>query len=95
MLVIKIASSIFFTSAYIWILNNLRFDYEQLLTLLAHIQAVINNRSLTFMYKETGEEVLTPHHLLYEPKINLESYNPPYDEIILDGDYTNINRIHE
>ena len=39
------------------ILNNLRFDYEQLLTLLAHIQAVINNRSLTFMYKETGEEV--------------------------------------
>ena len=40
------------------ILNNLRLDYEYMLTLLAQIQVVINNRPLTFMYDEPGEEVL-------------------------------------
>ena len=47
------------------ILNNLRLDYEYMLTLLAQIQVVINNRPLTFMYDEPGEEVLTPNHLLF------------------------------
>ena len=44
------------------ILKNLRFNYEQLLTLLVHIQAVINNRPPTFMYEELKEKVLTPYH---------------------------------
>ena len=41
------------------LLKNLRFNYKQLLTLLAHIQAVINNRILAFIHEEPGEEVLT------------------------------------
>ena len=77
------------------ILKNLRFNYEQLITLLAHIQAVINNRPLIFMYEEPGEDVLNPHHLLCGRTINLESYNTPYDGTVSDEDYTNINRIHE
>ena len=59
------------------VLNNLRLDYEHMLTLLAQIQVVINNRPLTFMYDEPGEEVLTPNHLLFGRKINLESYGQP------------------
>ena len=59
------------------ILNNLRLDYEYMLTLLAQIQVVINNRPLTFMYDEPGEEVLTPNHLLFGRKINLESNGLP------------------
>ena len=43
--------------------KNLRFNYEQLLTLLVHIQAVINNRPPTFMYEELEEKVLIPYHI--------------------------------
>ena len=52
------------------ILKSLRFNYEQLITLLAHIQAVINNHPPTVMYEEPGE-ALTPHHLLHGHIINL------------------------
>lgn len=48
-----------------------------ILTLLSQIQVVINNRPLTFMYDEPGEEVLTPNHLLFGRKINLESHELP------------------
>ena len=50
-----------------------RVHYEQLHTLLAEIQTVINNSSLTFLYDETMEEVLVPNHLLLDRKINLEN----------------------
>ena len=41
--------------------------------LLAEIQTIINNRPLTFLYDEPAEEVLTPNHLLFGSKINLEN----------------------
>ena len=50
-----------------------RVDYEQLHTLLAEIQSVKNNRSLTFLYDEPAEEVLTENHLLFGRKFNLEN----------------------
>ena len=50
-----------------------RVDYEQLPTFLAEIQTVINNIPLTFLYDEPAEEVLTPNHLLFCRKINLEN----------------------
>ena len=60
-----------------------RFNNEQLLTLLAHNQTVTNNQpltiTLTFIYEEPVE-VLTLHHLLYRCRIDLESYNKPYNE---------------
>ena len=73
----------------------MRFNYEQLLTLLAHIQTVINNCPLTLMYEAPGEKVLTPHHSLYGRTFNLESYNTPYDGTVSEENYTDINRIHD
>ena len=40
---------------------------------MAEIQIVINNRPLTFLYDKPAEEVLTPNHLLFGRKINLEN----------------------
>ena len=48
-------------------------DYEQLHTLLAEIQTIINKRPLTFPYDDPAEEVLTPNHLLFGRKTNLEN----------------------
>ena len=55
------------------LLGRFRLDYEQLYSLLVEMQTVINNRSLTFLYDEPAEEVLTPNHLLFGRKINLEN----------------------
>ena len=41
--------------------------------LLAEIQTVLKNRSLTFLYGELSEKLLTPNHLLFGRKINLEN----------------------
>ena len=54
-------------------LRQSRVDYKQLHTLLAEIQTIINNKPLTFLYYEPTEKVLTPGHLLFGRKINLEN----------------------
>ncbi|XP_057302253.1 uncharacterized protein LOC130636526 [Hydractinia symbiolongicarpus] len=61
-------------------LHNTRLSYEELLTVLAEIQAVINNRPLTFLYENIGEQPLTPNHLLFGRKINLEASHIDSDE---------------
>ena len=38
--------------------------YEEILTVLAEIQSIINNRLLTFLYEEPGEVTFTPNYLL-------------------------------
>ena len=55
------------------LLGRSKVGYEQLQTLLAEIQTLLNNRPLTFLYDEPAEEVLTPNHLLFGRKINLEN----------------------
>ena len=55
------------------LLGRSRVDYGQLHTPLAEIQTVTNNRLLTFLYDEPAEEVLTPDHLLFGRKIDLEN----------------------
>ncbi|XP_065667794.1 uncharacterized protein LOC136088068 [Hydra vulgaris] len=50
-------------------------NYEKLLTLMQEIEAVINNRPLTFVYNETCVEALTPGHLVFGRKLNLISVN--------------------
>ena len=50
-----------------------RVNYEELHILLAEMQTVLNNRLLTSLYDKPAEEVLTPNHLLFGRKINLES----------------------
>ncbi|XP_057297390.1 uncharacterized protein LOC130627797 [Hydractinia symbiolongicarpus] len=61
-------------------LHNTRLSYEELLTVLAEIQAVINNRPLTFLYENIGEQPLAPNHLLFGRKINLEASHIDSDE---------------
>ena len=56
-------------------LQNSRLTYEQVLTILSEIQVQINNRPLTFLYEEPGDEVLTPNHLLFGRKLlNLDCH---------------------
>ena len=45
-------------------LGNARLAYEELMTLLCEVEAVLNSRPLTFVYAEDVEEALTPSHLL-------------------------------
>ena len=41
-----------------------RLRYEELLTVLAEIESVLNNRPLTYLDQNDVEEPLTPSHLL-------------------------------
>ena len=45
-------------------LGNARLTYEELLTVLVEVEAVLNSRPLAYVYAEDIEEPLTPSHLL-------------------------------
>ena len=47
------------------------------------------------MNKELNEKVLTPQPLLYGHKITVELCNIPYNDTILNDDYTNIRKAHQ
>ena len=50
-------------------LGNARLSYEELLTVLAEVECTLNARPLTYEYNEVEQEVLTPSHLIYGPRI--------------------------
>ena len=43
--------------------GNRKLTYEELLTILNEVEAVINNRPLTYLDEEDFDQVLTPSHL--------------------------------
>lgn len=45
-------------------LGGARLNYEELLTVLIDVEAVLNSRPLTYIYDDEIEEVLTPSHLM-------------------------------
>ena len=45
-------------------LGNARLTYEEFMTVLTEVEAVLNSRPLTYVYAEDVEEPLTPSHLL-------------------------------
>ena len=55
------------------ILGKSKITYEELQTILYDIEAVLNNRPLTFTYENPEDTVLTPNHLLYGRRLDLES----------------------
>ncbi|XP_065654791.1 uncharacterized protein LOC136081405 [Hydra vulgaris] len=57
------------------VVGKARLNYEQMLTLLQEIETVINNRPLTFVYNEPCVEALTPNHLVFGRKLNLNGVN--------------------
>ncbi|XP_065665633.1 uncharacterized protein LOC136087055 [Hydra vulgaris] len=55
------------------ILKTARLSYEEVLTILAEIEVVTNNRQLTFSYEEPGDEPLSPNHLVFGKRISSET----------------------
>ena len=55
------------------VLGNSKLTYEELLTILLEIEVVLNNRPLTFTYENPGDEVLTPSHLLFGRRLELQA----------------------
>ena len=54
------------------VLTNSRLTYEELMAIIQEIECIINNRPLTFVYEEVGDEVLTPNHLVFGLKLNMK-----------------------
>ncbi|RWR99183.1 uncharacterized protein B4U79_02665, partial [Dinothrombium tinctorium] len=51
-------------------LGKASLSFEEICTLLAEIEAILNSRPLTYMYDEPNEQVLTPSHLLMGSRLN-------------------------
>lgn len=60
---------------------------EELRTVVAECQTVVNNRPLTYQTTDSIEEPLTPSHLLYGRMLNLL---PPLQEYLADDDYVQV-----
>ena len=52
-------------------LHGRKVHVEELVTLLCEVEAVVNNRPLTYLDNDVTNEILTPAHLLYGRKISL------------------------
>ena len=59
--------------------------FNELLTLLHETEVVINNRPLTYVYRELTDIPLTPNHLIYGRNINHIAKRVQYEE------FTNVN----
>ena len=46
--------------------------YEELQTKLYEIEIILNNRLLTFTFENPNDPVLTPNHLLFDRRLNLQ-----------------------
>ena len=46
--------------------------YEELQAILYEIEIILNNRPLTFTYENPNDPVLTPYHLLFGRRFNLQ-----------------------
>ena len=57
------------------LLNVLKVDYEDLLTILVEIQRAINNRPLTYNYYDVDSEPLTPNHLIFVRRLDINYFN--------------------
>ena len=57
------------------VLLTAKLTYEEFLTILYEIEIILNNRPLTFTYENPSDEMLTPNHLLFGPRLNLFSSN--------------------
>ncbi|XP_065651086.1 uncharacterized protein LOC136079282 [Hydra vulgaris] len=72
-------------------LKTSKASYEELRTLLTEIEMVLNNRPLTYLYNNQGDEALTPNHLVFGHKLKFESIFGTCDEIEQDLHIRNNN----
>ncbi|XP_065665416.1 uncharacterized protein LOC136086850 [Hydra vulgaris] len=66
------------------ILKTARLSYEEVLTILAEIEVVTNNRPLTFSYEEPEDEPLSPNHLVFGKRISSET-------LLIKNSYVNVD----
>ena len=50
-------------------LKNAQLNYEELITVLTEVEAVINSRPLTYLYSDNVNQALTPVHLIYGKRL--------------------------
>ena len=50
-------------------LKNAQLNYEELITVLTEVEAVINSRPLTYLYSDNVNQALTPAHLIYGKRL--------------------------
>ncbi|XP_065640396.1 uncharacterized protein LOC124805948 [Hydra vulgaris] len=60
-----------------------QLSYEELLTFLAEVESILNNRPITFMYESPGDLPLTPNHLIYGRSTNFKAINDKTYELNL------------
>ena len=48
-------------------------DFYQLQTVIQEIELILNSRPLGVLYDNDMEQILTPNHLLFGRKLNLEN----------------------
>lgn len=47
------------------VLYGARVSYDEMCTVLAEVECIVNDRPLTYTYSDLNEEVITPNHLMY------------------------------
>ena len=75
------------------ILGKNTVTYEELQTILYGIELVLNNRPLTFTYENPNDSVLTPNHLLFGRRMNIESTNAKDNNVNICHRYTHIQNL--
>lgn len=59
------------------ILFKARVTLDELITIVAEVESVLNDRPLTYVTSEIGDEIITPNHLNYGRRLNV---NPSSEE---------------
>jgi len=54
------------------LIMNEKLLYDELITVLLEIEVIVNNRPLTFVSTDVMEPALTPNHMLFGRKLNVE-----------------------
>nr|XP_047140933.1 uncharacterized protein LOC101236808 [Hydra vulgaris] len=62
-------------------LKTSKSSHEEIRTLLSEIEMVLNNRPLTYLYNNQGDEALTPNHLVFGHKLRCKTCLSVCDEI--------------
>ena len=67
-------------------LGEARLTFDELATVLVEVEGTLNDRPLTYVYDEVGEEVLTPSHFLYGRRVTCmpDEVNEPPDHHEID-----------
>ena len=61
------------------VLGRTTLDFYQLQTVIQEIELILNSRPLGVMYDNDMEQILTPNHLLFGRKLNLENVRSDFN----------------